>query len=55
MQLANEKSKLSEEKLSFIEKELERFSSVDKATIENLQEEKLKLKEQEKNFKGRTC
>ncbi len=51
MQLANEKSKSAEEKLSFIEKELERFSSIAQAAIENLQEEKLKLKEQEKNLK----
>ncbi len=51
MQIANEKSKSAEEKISFIEKELERFSSIDKASVENLQEEKQKLKEQEKTLK----
>ncbi len=48
MQLANEKSKSAAEKISFVEKELERFSAINEAAIENLQEEKRSLKEQEK-------
>ena len=53
MQLANEKSKLAAERISFIEKELERFSSIDQTAIEGLQEEKVKLKEQEKTSKDK--
>ena len=53
MQLANEKSKLANERISFIEKELERFGSISQTTIEELQAEKLKLKEQEKTSKER--